>query len=115
MENNNNPDLFHEILSSIREVISEVKLDLKEIKGDIAEIKMDVNHHILRTDLLQDSQDEQKKKIEQLEKEAATLRDQKAQKEVVDQLLKDSWKLKGALAFFGLILTILGTYALFKH
>lgn len=114
MENSNN-DLFHEILSSIKEVIAEVKFDLKEIKHDISEIKMDVNHHILRTDLLQDFQDEQKKKIEHLEKEAATLRDQKAQKEVVDMLLRDSWKLKGAIAFIGVLITIIGIWATFRH
>ena len=92
---NNNPDLFHEILSSIKEVIAEIKLDLKEIKEDISEIKMDVNHHILRTDLLQDEQDEQKK--------------------IVNQLQKDSWKLKGAFGLVSLIITIIGVYALFKH
>jgi hypothetical protein len=91
----NSADLFHEILSSIREVINETKQDIKEIKSDISEIKMDVNHHILRTDLLQDAQDEQKK--------------------IVDQLQKDSWKLKGAFALISLILTVLGVIALFKH
>ena len=91
---NNNPDLFHEILSSIKEVISEVKVDIKEIKEDISDIKLDLNHHILRTNLLED--------------------DQKEQKRIVQQLQKDSWKAKGAMAFFGLILTILGVVALFK-
>lgn len=88
-------DLLHEVLSSIRDVISETKMDIKEIKTDIASIKIDVNHHIMRTDLLQDEQKEQKK--------------------IVSQLEKDSWRLKGALALLGLILTIIGTYGLFKH
>ena len=92
---NNNPELFHEILSSIKEVIKDIQTDLKEIKEDISEIKLDVNHHILRTNLLED--------------------DQKEQKKIVNQLQKDSWKAKGAMTLLGLIITILGTYALFKH
>ena len=61
----NSADLFHEVLTSIRDVITETKGDIKEIKADISEIKIDVNHHILRTDLLEDSQKEQKKIVEQ--------------------------------------------------
>lgn len=107
--------LMHEVLSSIKEVISEIKADMKEIKRDISEIKLDVNHHILRTDLLQESQDEQKFQIDKLEIDAQHLKEEKAQKEIVEALQKDAWKLKGAFALFMLLLTILGTYALFKH
>lgn len=88
-------NLMHEILSSIKDVLFETKADIKDIKKDIGDIKLDVNHHILRTDLLEESQMEQKKKIDALE--------------------KDAWKLKGAFGLFMLLLTILGTYALFKH
>lgn len=88
-------NLMHEILSSIKEVISEIKVDIKDVKSDIGEIKLDVNHHILRTDLLEELGLENKKKIDALE--------------------KDAFKLKGAFALFMLLLTILGTYALFKH
>ena len=91
----NSADLFHEVLTSIRDVITETKVDIKEIKADISDIKIDVNHHILRTDLLQDEQKEQKK--------------------IVDKLQQDNWKLKGAFALVSLILTVLGVVALFKH
>ena len=91
----NNTDLFHEILSSIKEVIKDIQTDIKEIKEDISDIKLDVNHHILRTNLLED--------------------DQKEQKKIVARLQQDSWKAKGAMALIGLILTVLGVVALFKH
>lgn len=88
-------NLMHEVLSSIKDVVSDIKTDIKEIKGDIGDIKLDVNHHILRTDIIEDMQIESKKKIDSLE--------------------KDAFKLKGAFALFMLLLTIVGTYALFRH
>lgn len=91
----NSADLFHEVLTSIRDVITETKGDIKEIKADISDMKVDLSHHILRTDILQDEQKEQKK--------------------IVDQLQRDSWKMKGAFALVSLILTVLGVIALFKH
>jgi hypothetical protein len=91
----NSSDLFHEILSSIKDVIIETKSDIKDIKTDISDIKIDLSHHILRTDILQDEQKEQKK--------------------IVYQLQRDNWKLKGAFGLLSLILTILGVIALFKH
>lgn len=90
-----NDDLLHEILSGIRDVVKDIQSSQKETRQDIAEIKLDVSHHILRTDLLQEEQKEQKVKVEQLQ--------------------KDAWKLKGAFALVGLLLTILSVFALYKH
>jgi hypothetical protein len=94
-DDNNSADLFHEILSSIRDVMSETKLDIKDIKVDISDIKVDVAHHILRTDLLQD--------------------EQKEQKAIVAQLQKDAWKLKGAFGIIAFLLTLFATWQVFKH
>lgn len=88
-------DLLHEVLSSIRDVIKDTRDDIKEIKTDISAIKIDVAHHIMRTDMLQD--------------------DQKNQKEIVDQLQRDSWRLKGILGFLGFVLMLLATWGAFFH
>lgn len=93
MDNELEQNLLHEVLSSIREVVKDTRDDIKEIKEDIGDIKLDLNHHILRTNLLEDSQKEEKKKVEALEKEA--------------------WKLKGALALLGFVLMLLATWGAF--
>lgn len=88
-------DFVHEILTSIKDVVSDLKSDIKEIKVDISDIKIDVAHHIMRTDLLQD--------------------EQKIQKDIVNQLQKDAWKLKGAIALLAFSLMFFATYQIFKH
>lgn len=106
-------EVFKEILNGIKDAISDLRSDQQEIKQDIKDIKdtqikqqiTQVEQHLTLV--------EHTKRSDANEKHTSLL-EEKLDFELAP-IKRDIWKAKGALALLGLLLTIIGTFALFHH